>query len=118
MQRRGGEGRGAQVQNVQTRLAREYFRRDQTVEELRCFMESLAPRTERSSLSLDKRVSKGPHSWPLTHSTSVWERDVVREGPLHITHVHTLFELCPNQLCSCDLSPQITRDRLLISAEI
>lgn len=58
MQRRGGEGRGAQVQNVQTRLAREYFRRDQTVEELRCFMESLAPRTERSSLSLDKRCQQ------------------------------------------------------------
>lgn len=23
------------------------------------------PWTERSSLSLDKRVTKGPHSWPL-----------------------------------------------------
>ena len=47
---------------------------------------------ERSSLSLDKRVSKGPHSWPVTHSTSVWERDVILRGPTsHRARTHIVW---------------------------
>lgn len=57
------------------------------------------PWTERSSLSLDKRVTKGPHSWPLTRSASVWEKDLIGEGPLHITtHTHRLNSVQTNYI--------------------
>lgn len=77
----------------------EYLRKNQIARGPVMIYGEFGPRTEKGSLSLDKRVTKGPHSWPFTHSTSVWEKDLIREGPLQLrTHARCLNSVQSNYI--------------------